>query len=165
MFQFYFPWLALLFPLPLFVRWLIPLKEHKDQVPEIYFPACHRLKAAFSQDHRAKVKKKCLDFINSSLISLAVGSLFGDAVIHIMPEIYATVLREENSTQPVKNNVIVSLMVVIGFLTFFIIEKIFLFTGLGHSHGTDTDHYQEHDLADDHSHHNDDIEAKSKYNF
>lgn len=44
--HFAWPWFALLFPLPLLVRWLIPSKQ-KAQAPEIAFPALERLKQAF----------------------------------------------------------------------------------------------------------------------
>ncbi len=46
MFHFYSPWFALLLPLPLLVRWLLPplAKETEQDVPEIRFPGIHRLK-------------------------------------------------------------------------------------------------------------------------
>jgi Ca-activated chloride channel family protein len=45
MFQFYWPWFALLFPLPLLVKWLFPYKQKNS--PELRFPAYNRLKKAF----------------------------------------------------------------------------------------------------------------------
>jgi Ca-activated chloride channel family protein len=49
MFQFYWPWLALLLPLPLFLRWFFPQteKDRTEESPEIYFPSLQRLKNAF----------------------------------------------------------------------------------------------------------------------
>ncbi len=50
MFQFHWPWFALLLPVPLLIRWVLPLAdkgvEHQPAV--IYFPAVERLKKAFS---------------------------------------------------------------------------------------------------------------------
>jgi Ca-activated chloride channel homolog len=49
MFHFYWPWFALLLPLPFLVRRLAQssAKEPGQPAPEIYFPGLHRLKAAF----------------------------------------------------------------------------------------------------------------------
>lgn len=49
MFHFHSPWFALLLPLPLIVRWLLPAltKERPDGTAEISFPAVHRLKNLF----------------------------------------------------------------------------------------------------------------------
>lgn len=49
MFHFHFPWFALLLPLPLLLRWLLPAlsKEKHDEAAEISFPAVHRLKNIF----------------------------------------------------------------------------------------------------------------------
>lgn len=46
MFHFYWPWFALLLPLPFLVRWLFPAKSSQDN-PVIHFPALNRLKTAF----------------------------------------------------------------------------------------------------------------------
>jgi len=50
MFHFYWPWFALLLPLPFIVRWLVPfIAKHKiNEGPELHFPAVNRLKNAFS---------------------------------------------------------------------------------------------------------------------
>lgn len=48
MFHFYWPWFALLLPLPLFIRWLFPAKNEKESW-QIHFPAIDRLKNAFPQ--------------------------------------------------------------------------------------------------------------------
>jgi Ca-activated chloride channel homolog len=47
MFHFYCPWFALLLPLPLLVRWILPAKKQGDW--QIHFPALNRLKNAFPQ--------------------------------------------------------------------------------------------------------------------
>ncbi len=49
MFHFYWPWFALLLPLPFLVRKLIPSKgkESHKASPELHFPALHRLKSIF----------------------------------------------------------------------------------------------------------------------
>ena len=49
MFHFDSPWFALLLPLPLLLRWLLPAwpKEKRDEAAEICFPAVHRLKNIF----------------------------------------------------------------------------------------------------------------------
>lgn len=60
MFQFYWPWFALLLPLPFLVRRLAPAKNAGQSAPEIYFPALHRLKAAFPSYGNAGVKSNRL---------------------------------------------------------------------------------------------------------
>src|SRR5690349_20056885 len=47
MFQFYWPWMALLLPLPLLAKLLAPIKKNEG-VPELRFPGMDRLKKAFS---------------------------------------------------------------------------------------------------------------------
>ncbi len=48
MFHFYFPWLALLLPLPFLVRkWAPAPKKEGEGSPEVYFPAIDRLKNVF----------------------------------------------------------------------------------------------------------------------
>lgn len=49
MFHFHAPWFALLLPLPLLVRWLLPVlhKETGNEAAEISFPAANRLKNGF----------------------------------------------------------------------------------------------------------------------
>lgn len=49
MFQFYWPWFAILLPLPLFIKFLLPLSKHKaDAAPLIHYFSLHRIKRAFS---------------------------------------------------------------------------------------------------------------------
>lgn len=68
MFQFYWPWLALLFPLPFLIR-LLPLssKSSEEAVPALHFPALHRLKSAFSTAQTVQKKADRLFFILLSL--------------------------------------------------------------------------------------------------
>lgn len=53
MFQFYWPWLALLFPLPFVVRKFLSSagKERNSEVPELYFPALSRVRNAFPMNY------------------------------------------------------------------------------------------------------------------
>jgi Ca-activated chloride channel homolog len=64
MFHFYWSWFALLLPLPLLVRWLIPLSRRAlhQSSPEIHFPALDRIKSAFPV-FRAQKKSNRLFFI------------------------------------------------------------------------------------------------------
>jgi Ca-activated chloride channel homolog len=61
MFHFYWPWFALLFPLPFILKWLFPLKvKHRDRedVFEINFPDIQRLKNAFKTSEAMKKQTK-----------------------------------------------------------------------------------------------------------
>ena len=49
-----------------------------------------------------------------SLVGIAVGSLLGDAFIHVLPE----------ANSQINNNLIVSLLTILGMLLFFILEKV-----------------------------------------
>jgi Ca-activated chloride channel homolog len=68
MFHFYWPWFGLLLPLPFLVRGLASTigKDTKGS-PELYFPALHRLKNAFSTYQEAKTQSNYLFFILLSL--------------------------------------------------------------------------------------------------
>ena len=68
------------------------------------------------------------------LVSLAVGALFGDAFIHLIPEAYAD--------SP--NTTITSLLIIGGFLAFFILEK---FLHFHHTHGEGDSHHSEDDCT------------------
>ncbi|KKS04559.1 MAG: hypothetical protein UU82_C0008G0002 [Candidatus Nomurabacteria bacterium GW2011_GWC2_41_8] len=75
----------------------------------------------FSISLKEEIIKKYIGFF----ISLAVGALLGDTFIHLIPE------SLENSS----NSVLVSLLIIIGILIFFIIEKFLHW----HHHGDDTE--------------------------
>lgn len=84
-----------------------------------------------------KVTQKKLNFMIASLIALAIGSLLGDAVIHIIPEVYGVEENEgaKKSKHEKPNKNISSLMILLGFFLFFTLGKIFIFSGCGHTHG------------------------------
>lgn len=64
MFHFHSPWFALLLPLPLFLRWLLPVlpKEKYAEAAEICFPAVHRLKNAFPACQATKKRRDSIFF-------------------------------------------------------------------------------------------------------
>jgi len=102
--------------------------------------------------YKFKVKKGILVNIIFSLVSLSIGSLFGDAVIHIMPEIFNPESHdhgEEDHSELIEeelpNSTVTSALIVTGFLIFFLIEKIFIFGKCHHSHGNDLEGDNSHD--------------------
>ena len=70
MFHFHSPWFALLLPLPLLLRWLLPakLKEKRDEAAQIRFPAVHRLKHVFPVGRTIR-KGSDFIFLGSLLLS------------------------------------------------------------------------------------------------
>lgn len=70
MFHFDSPWFALLLPLPLLLRWLLPAlpKERLEEAPEIRFPALNRLKNVLPT---CLVTKKKYDSIFLGLLLLS----------------------------------------------------------------------------------------------
>lgn len=76
-----------------------------------------------------KCFQKKFDIIIPVLISFACGTLLGDVFIHIIPHsiegVQSGTDREKDTT---------NFMIFIGFFTFFLIEKFFLFFGVTHSH-------------------------------
>jgi len=70
MFHFHSPWFALLLPLPLLLRWLLPtlLKEDREEAAEICFPTVHRLKNVFPACQAAKKRS---GYIFSGLLLLS----------------------------------------------------------------------------------------------
>jgi zinc transporter ZupT len=87
--------------------------------------------------------KNCLSRLNSALISLAIGSLFGDTVIHIIPQLYGEKQEVPEDKRP--NPHICSLLIVVGFVVFFTFEKLFVLLGVGHSHGSLHEESQENE--------------------
>jgi zinc and cadmium transporter len=67
------------------------------------------------------------------LVSLAVGALLGDAFIHLIPEAF------ETSANPLT----VSLLVIMGIVIFFVLEKFMHW----HHHGDDTQEYDIHPVG------------------
>lgn len=67
------------------------------------------------------------------LVSLAVGALLGDAFIHIIPETF------ESGASPT----LISLLIIIGIIIFFIIEKFLHW----HHHGQDPEHHHVHPVG------------------
>lgn len=61
------------------------------------------------------VNTERLKFILLFLVSFSVGGLFGDALIHLIPESF------KNSN----NNLLVSIFIILGILIFFVLEKFF----------------------------------------
>lgn len=70
MFHFHSPWFALLLPLPLLLRFLLPAlaKEKQDGAAEVCFPAIHRLRSAFPACQLTKNRNNSLFF---GLLSLS----------------------------------------------------------------------------------------------
>src|SRR3989344_6519399 len=61
------------------------------------------------------------------LVALATGALFGDVLLHLLPEIYSEALKNGGTLSP-------SLLVLAGLLLFFVLEK---FLRWSHSHSLD----------------------------
>ncbi len=74
------------------------------------------------------LKQNLLKKITSFLVSLSVGALFGDAIIHLIPQAFSEI----------ENTATASLFILIGIMLFFVLEK---FIRWHHSH--------EHDCEDD----------------
>lgn len=92
MFHFYWPWFVILIPLPFLVRWLIPAKKTGNDagVPELRFPAIHRLKNVFPIHQRAE---KSSNRLFMTLLSLTWFSL----VIALMQPENVDQLRQEKN--------------------------------------------------------------------
>jgi Ca-activated chloride channel family protein len=65
MFHFYWPWFALLLPLPFLVRWLVSSagKNTHRGSPELHFPALHRLRNIFPTYHTLEKRSNLPFFI------------------------------------------------------------------------------------------------------
>lgn len=73
MFQFYWPWFALLLPLPFIVRRFIPAAvQESNSIPEIRFPSLDRLKKAFPLKSGPNKSSNRLFFILLSLTWLGL---------------------------------------------------------------------------------------------
>jgi Ca-activated chloride channel homolog len=69
MFQFYWPWFALLLPLPLLARWILPAVKEEGFL-SLYFPSIERVKQAFPSYSPAKASSRGLYLLFLSLIWL-----------------------------------------------------------------------------------------------
>lgn len=66
------------------------------------------------------------------IVSLAIGALFGDALIHLIPEAF----------EKIENSAFASLMIISGILSFLVLEK-FLRWHHGHGHGSHGGHKED----------------------
>lgn len=87
------------------------------------------LVGVFSLSIKEDVLKKYINFF----ISLAIGALLGDAFIHIIPEAFESSLSSN----------MVSILVILGILLFFVIEKFIHW----HHHGDDTEENHIHPVG------------------
>src|SRR3989338_9641898 len=79
------------------------------------------------------IKEELLKKYIFIFISLAVGALLGDAFIHLIPESFEGSIK----------NIMVSILIIIGILIFFILEKFLHW----HHHGEDTDNMHIHPMG------------------
>ncbi len=96
-----------------------------------------------------------LKYIIIFLVAFAVGALLGDAVIHIMPDIFSGE-EEEGVDGALPKSALTSLFILVGFGFFILIEKMFEWSGVAHSHGPMDDvhdHGHGHGHGDHHHHH------------
>jgi zinc and cadmium transporter len=93
------------------------------------------------------LKPKTLDDNLHVLVSFAVGALFGDAFIHLLPEAFE---RAEG------NSLSVSLLVLAGLVLFLVLERLILWRHHaghgGHSHGNGHGPHHGHEHAEAHAH-------------
>jgi zinc and cadmium transporter len=87
------------------------------------------LLGVFSLSLKEEVLKKYINFF----ISLAIGALLGDALIHIIPEAFESSLGSNTS----------SILIIVGILLFFIIEKFIHW----HHHGEDKEEHHIHPVG------------------
>ena len=102
-----------------------------------------------------------LKYIIIFLVAFAVGALLGDAVIHIMPDIFSGEEDEGVDGSPPKS-AITSLFILVGFGFFIFIEKLFEWSGVAHSHGPMDDVHDHGHGHGDHHHHHHHHEEKAK---
>ena len=70
MFQFYWPWFALILPLPFLIRLIIP--SDTQATPIIHFPALNRVKSAFSAAHEMKSNRLFFTLLSFAWFCLVV---------------------------------------------------------------------------------------------
>jgi zinc and cadmium transporter len=89
----------------------------------VFIVSCISLIGAFTLSLKDSFLNRSLFF----LVSLAVGALFGDAIIHLLPETFASFNTPDTA----------ALFVLVGILLFFILEK---FLHWHHHHGPEHEH-------------------------
>ena len=104
MFHFYWPWFALLLPLPLLIR-MLPSKTEKNggkEAPIIYFPSLQRLQTAFMTSKTVDTNTNRTDYI--LLLLVWVGLIFAlmqpekvDQLTHVHNEGYDLMLAVDIS--------------------------------------------------------------------
>jgi len=85
------------------------------------------------------------------LIALSIGTLIGDAIIHLLPECYGLEEEENESESPKTeilkpNKELVSFFIILGFIIIYVFEKLLLMCDIGHSHGVE-DHEHTHHIV------------------
>ncbi len=99
--------------------------------------------------HRKTKSKNNKNTLIYCLIALSIGTLIGDAIIHLLPECYGLKNIEENNIGKIKpDKNLVSFFIIFGFIAIYIFEKILFICGIGHSHAIQGDenhfsHYME----------------------
>ena len=78
-----------------------------------------------------KITAHSIESIVIILIAFAAGALFGDAVIHIIPDVFGTKTDNEESSF---SSSIASLIICCGITFFILLDKIFLFCGISSQH-------------------------------
>ncbi len=74
--------------------------------------------------------QKQLKFLIAALVPLAIGALLGNSFFHILPECYEEAYSDIPDTPSPAS---VSIVVLLGILVCYTIEKSFVWCGLGHS--------------------------------
>ncbi len=91
MFVFYWPWFAVLLPLPLLVKLLLPLSKHKaEEAPEIHYFSLDRIKAAFSA-RDCKAHKKNLYY------NILFGLFWVSLILSLMQPEWTSIFRQEKN--------------------------------------------------------------------
>ena len=94
-----------------------------------------------------KLSSSALKYLILVLVAFAIGALLGDVVVHILPECFGGHSHgaeeeshdehehEEEEEESTPKTAISSLLVLVGFGFFVVLEKVFEWSGIVHSHG------------------------------
>jgi len=93
-----------------------------------------------------KLSSSALRYLILILVAFAIGALLGDVVVHILPECFGGHSHgaeeeehehehEEEEEESTPKTAISSLLVLVGFGFFVVLEKVFEWSGIVHSHG------------------------------